>query len=149
MDYLVEVQVGRVAVIGDGHPAIFPVDGILDGDQILYRTDEDTDSIAGLTSVAFEVDHIDGTSRQRWSVLVQRAGRRYWRRHLREVANGFVVGPWTLGRPESAIAGLLSDRPGSPAAGYASNLANSRRVESRGPIQSGRSAKLSPTPSSR
>ena len=38
MDYLASAQVGRVAVVVDGHPAIFPVNYILDGDQILYRT---------------------------------------------------------------------------------------------------------------
>jgi nitroimidazol reductase NimA-like FMN-containing flavoprotein (pyridoxamine 5'-phosphate oxidase superfamily) len=72
MDYLAGAQVGRVAVVVDGHPAIFPVNYILDGEQILYRTEEDTDlSKAGLTSVAFEIDHLDETSRQGWSVLVQ------------------------------------------------------------------------------
>ena len=61
-----------MALVVDGDPVIFPVNYILDGEQILYRTDDDTDlSKAGLTHVAFEVDHIDETSRQGWSVLVQ------------------------------------------------------------------------------
>ena len=72
MDYLAGSQVGRVALVVDGHPAIFPVNYILDGEQILYRTHEDTDlSKAGLTRVAFEIDHLDERSRQGWSVLVQ------------------------------------------------------------------------------
>ena len=142
MDYLAGAQVGRVALVVNGHPAILPVNYILDGEQILYRTDEGTDlSKAGLTRVAFEVDHIDPTSRQGWSVLVQgrrtilatpSTGRR----------NGFVVGLQSRGRPESAIAGSLSDRPRSPAAGYVSNLSNSR-WETKSPARFRRTAQRS------
>jgi uncharacterized protein len=72
VDYLASSQVGRLALVIDGEPAIFPVNYILDGQQVLYRTQEDTDlSLAGLTRVAFEVDHIDPATHEGWSVLVQ------------------------------------------------------------------------------
>ena len=72
MDYLAGAQVGRVAVVVDGYPAIFPVNFIIDGQEILFRTHEGTKlSEASLTRVAFEVDHVDTTTRQGWSVLVQ------------------------------------------------------------------------------
>jgi uncharacterized protein len=72
MDYLAGAQVGRIALVIDGQPAIFPVNYIVDGEQVLYRTAEDSElSKAGLTQVAFEVDHIDPTTRQGWSVLIQ------------------------------------------------------------------------------
>ena len=41
MDYLAGSQVGRLALVVDGHPAIFPVNYVLDGEQILYRTVKD------------------------------------------------------------------------------------------------------------
>jgi nitroimidazol reductase NimA-like FMN-containing flavoprotein (pyridoxamine 5'-phosphate oxidase superfamily) len=72
LDLLSRAQVGRVAVVVDGHPEIFPVNYALDGDSVLFRTGEGTVlTHAGLTQVAFEVDHIDASTRSGWSVLVQ------------------------------------------------------------------------------
>jgi nitroimidazol reductase NimA-like FMN-containing flavoprotein (pyridoxamine 5'-phosphate oxidase superfamily) len=72
MNYLAGAQVGRIALVIEDQPAIFPVNYILDGEEVLYRTGEESElSKAGLTHVAFEVDHIDPSTHQGWSVLVQ------------------------------------------------------------------------------
>ncbi len=37
-DLLAQTNVGRLAVLVDGHPDIFPVNYVLDGDSIVFRT---------------------------------------------------------------------------------------------------------------
>jgi uncharacterized protein len=72
LELLATAQVGRVALVVDGHPEIFPVNYALDGDSVLFRTAEGSVlTHAGLTQVAFEVDHVDTSNRSGWSVLVQ------------------------------------------------------------------------------
>ena len=72
LDYLAGAQVGRVALVTDGYPAIFPVNYVIDGEQILFRTRDGAKlSEAGLHRVGFEVDHVDPTTREGWSVLIQ------------------------------------------------------------------------------
>ena len=65
--------IGRLAVItADGLPMIVPVNYVLDGETVLFRTDVGT-KVDGLRRhpVAFEVDDIDASERTGWSVLVQ------------------------------------------------------------------------------
>lgn len=72
MNYLAEAHVGRVGLVVDDYPAIFPVNYTIDGDQVLFRTGETTKlTEASMARVAFEVDHVDPASRQGWSVLIQ------------------------------------------------------------------------------
>ncbi|MFI9626041.1 helix-turn-helix domain-containing protein [Streptomyces sp. NPDC052042] len=63
--------VGRVGVTTDDGPAILPVNYLVDGDRIAYRSARGSllTATAGRT-VAFEVDHIDEAMSQGWSVLV-------------------------------------------------------------------------------
>ncbi|MET9886677.1 pyridoxamine 5'-phosphate oxidase family protein [Streptomyces sp. NPDC006430] len=62
--------IGRIAVFTPEGPGIFPVNYVVAGNDIAFRT-----SGAALlaraagTEVAFEVDHIDDATRQGWSVL--------------------------------------------------------------------------------
>ena len=65
--------IGRLAVVtAEGLPMIVPVNYVLDGDTVLFRTDAGT-KVDGLRRhpVAFEVDDIDPDDRTGWSVLVQ------------------------------------------------------------------------------
>lgn len=73
---LADNQVGRLAVSVRGQPVIFPVNYVLDGDVVIFRSDPGTklDS-AGLARVAFEIDHIDSELKSGWSVVVQGVGR--------------------------------------------------------------------------
>jgi len=64
--------VGRLAVVQDGRPAVFPVSYRRDGGTIVFRSDEGTklDAIGDDDAVAFEIDQIDPRSRTGWSVAV-------------------------------------------------------------------------------
>jgi nitroimidazol reductase NimA-like FMN-containing flavoprotein (pyridoxamine 5'-phosphate oxidase superfamily) len=64
---------GRVAVVGDQGPVIFPINFVLDRRMVVFRTDEGTklDAAARGGRVAFEVDGADATSRTGWSVVVR------------------------------------------------------------------------------
>ena len=72
---LASAEVGRVGVVVDGQPLIFPVNHVLDGRNIVVRTDSGTMlHAASLARVAFEADGFDAGARSGWSVLVQGIG---------------------------------------------------------------------------
>ncbi|MFJ3175341.1 helix-turn-helix domain-containing protein [Streptomyces roseus] len=62
--------VGRVAIFTPEGPGVFPVNYVVAGDEIAFRTSgEALLARAAGTEVAFEVDHIDDVMRQGWSVV--------------------------------------------------------------------------------
>ena len=64
-------EVGRLGVVDGWRPRIFPVNYVLDGEYIVFRTDEGTKLEAGERNpVCFEIDHIDTEARAGWSVVV-------------------------------------------------------------------------------
>jgi nucleotide-binding universal stress UspA family protein len=64
--------VGRLAVVCDGQPLVFPVNYILDGRTVAFRSGSGTKvDWATLGRVAFEVDGFDPTRHEGWSVVVQ------------------------------------------------------------------------------
>ncbi|HEV2450580.1 MAG TPA: pyridoxamine 5'-phosphate oxidase family protein [Streptosporangiaceae bacterium] len=65
--------IGRVAVVDDWGPVIFPVTYLLDRHTVVFRTDEGTKlGVAGARSrVAFEIDGTDPATRTGWSVVVR------------------------------------------------------------------------------
>ena len=111
---LCQARVGRVAVSRGEVPAVFPVNYMVAGEEILFFTAEGIKlrAAAANTTVTFEVDHIDPFGETGWSVLVvggaqertepaviagaRRAGLRPWvggdRFHLIAVAMDFVSG---------------------------------------------------------
>ena len=69
------MTVGRLAVCADGRPRTSPIDFVVDGESIVFRTEPGTKlSEARDAEVAFEVDDYDATSGQASSVIV--TGRR-------------------------------------------------------------------------
>lgn len=67
------VEVGRLGVIVDSAPEIYPVNHLVDSDSVVFRTAEGT-KLRGLerTPLAcFEADHTDIPSKTGWSVLVK------------------------------------------------------------------------------
>jgi nitroimidazol reductase NimA-like FMN-containing flavoprotein (pyridoxamine 5'-phosphate oxidase superfamily) len=100
LQLLREDEVGRLAVVADGGPLIFPVNYRMDGDTIVLRTDPGLKLDKGPRARAcFEIDHFDRSLRTGWSVIA--AGRleevtRYqstlWE-HLHELP----VEPWADG----------------------------------------------------
>lgn len=92
--------VGRLGVIDGGSPHIFPVNFVLDGEVIVFRTDAGTKvDAAERRPACFEIDRIDRETRSGWSVVasgrleeVTKYDSRTWRR-LHEHA----VEPWAAG----------------------------------------------------
>jgi nitroimidazol reductase NimA-like FMN-containing flavoprotein (pyridoxamine 5'-phosphate oxidase superfamily) len=66
-------EVGRLAVLVDGRPEIFPVNHVVDHGTVVLRTGPGTKLAAADhgTSVAFEVDGYDAAAGQAWSVVVK------------------------------------------------------------------------------
>ncbi len=64
--------IGRLAVLRDRRPVLFPVSYRRDGSTIVFRTDEGPklDAIERDDAVAFEVDDLDDRTRSGWSVVV-------------------------------------------------------------------------------
>jgi hypothetical protein len=63
--------VGRVGVVASGSPAVFPVNYVLDGETIVFRTGEGTKLGAeGRAPACFEIDDIDREHRTGWSVVL-------------------------------------------------------------------------------
>jgi len=66
-------RLGRVAVVDDQGPAVFPVNFVLDRHMVVFRTDEGTklDAAVRGSRVAFEIDGADEAARTGWSVLIR------------------------------------------------------------------------------
>lgn len=70
------VDYGRVAVVtGEGRPEIFPVNFVLHDRTVVFVTGSlILLSWAPFGHVAFEADHIDGTTHEGWDVVVKGEG---------------------------------------------------------------------------
>ena len=68
---LAGMTLGRVVTCVDGHPEIFPVNFVVQGKAVLFRTDEGTKLVSAAINnqVVFEVD--DHNVAQGWSVIVK------------------------------------------------------------------------------
>jgi nitroimidazol reductase NimA-like FMN-containing flavoprotein (pyridoxamine 5'-phosphate oxidase superfamily) len=66
-------HIGRVAVVDDRGPVVFPVNFILDRHTVVFRTEPGTKlDAAGLRGrVCFEADGTDAAARTGWSVIVR------------------------------------------------------------------------------
>jgi uncharacterized protein len=65
-------RVGRLGTVIDGRQEIFPVNYGLDGDGILFRSNQGHKLTGALLGeVVFEVDRIDVEARSGWSVVVR------------------------------------------------------------------------------
>jgi len=70
--WLRQSGVGRLAVVVDGHPDIFPVNHMVDRDSVVFRSAAGT-KLAGCAGhqVAFEVDGYDSETASAWSIVVK------------------------------------------------------------------------------
>ncbi|MFG2172448.1 pyridoxamine 5'-phosphate oxidase family protein [Streptomyces niveus] len=63
--------VGRLGLRGDTAPVIVPVNFLVDGRSVVYRTRPGSVGAVGTgTPLAFEADHLDEERRRGWSVLL-------------------------------------------------------------------------------
>jgi uncharacterized protein len=72
-ELLARERLGRVAVVDDRGPMVFPVNFVLDRHTVVFRTDEGTklDAAARGSRVAFETDGADAAAHTGWSVVVR------------------------------------------------------------------------------
>jgi len=72
-ELLASEHLGRVAVVDDRGPVVFPVNFVLDRHTVVFRTGAGAKlSAASLgRRVSFEVDHADTAAHTGWSVLVR------------------------------------------------------------------------------
>jgi nitroimidazol reductase NimA-like FMN-containing flavoprotein (pyridoxamine 5'-phosphate oxidase superfamily) len=65
-------SVGRLGTCYGSRPDIFPVNFVVDGDEIVFRTEAGTKLAAAtmMPAVAFEVDDVDEARWLAWSVVV-------------------------------------------------------------------------------
>ena len=74
--------IGRLAVLVDDKPDIFPINYLVDHGSIVFRTADGTKLIASVGHrVAFEVDSYDPSSGQAWSVVVKGVAREITKLH--------------------------------------------------------------------
>jgi nitroimidazol reductase NimA-like FMN-containing flavoprotein (pyridoxamine 5'-phosphate oxidase superfamily) len=64
-------SVGRLALVVDGEPVVYPVNYVVDGSEVVLRTNWSGLTTACLAKVALEIDGADHARRSGWSVLVQ------------------------------------------------------------------------------
>ena len=90
-----ESQVGRMAVVVEGTPDIFPVNHTVDHGSVVFRTTEGTKLSAAVGSrVAYEVDGYDPASGHAWSVVLKGLAREVRQLHqLMEIVD-LPVFPW-------------------------------------------------------
>lgn len=75
-ELLRDAVVGRLAVVVDAQPDIFPINYLVDHGSIVFRTAQGTKLLAAVNSkVAFEVDSHDPLTGQAWSVVVKGVAR--------------------------------------------------------------------------
>ena len=72
-DLMGSTSVGRVAFVDEDGPVVLPVNYVLDGDSVLFRTSPANTIARHLDSatVAFEVDEFDDYTQSGWSVVVR------------------------------------------------------------------------------
>jgi nitroimidazol reductase NimA-like FMN-containing flavoprotein (pyridoxamine 5'-phosphate oxidase superfamily) len=70
LSLLADDEIGRLAFAVGGTAEIFPINYVLDGETIVFRTDPGTKLSNGPGSRAtFEIDDFDRASRSGWSVI--------------------------------------------------------------------------------
>ena len=98
--------VGRIAVMVDGHPEIFPVNYAVDGRaDIFFRMDSGTKLNAAATAptIAFEIDGFDEDRELGWSVLA--VGQARWLGRPQDIAKvrDLPLKPWAAGEKANVV----------------------------------------------
>ena len=93
---LASTSLGRLAFVVAGEVEIFPINYVVDGSAIVFRTGEGT-KLAGLAlagPVAFEIDGYDEQSGLAWSVIAKGQAHRLDRSEELDHADALDLRPW-------------------------------------------------------
>lgn len=98
--------VGRVAVVDGGHPVIFPVNYVVDEEEVLFRTAGGTkfDAAARGQIVAFEIDDADPIYHTGWSVVVTGRAEEITDPERRARIDAGRLRPWAEGVKDHVVA---------------------------------------------
>lgn len=96
LELLRSAQVGRIAVIVNDHPEIFPVNYLVDRGTVVFRTAEGTKlaAVAFGSNVAFEADGYDAAKGEAWSVVMKGRASEIRGLHERFEAAELPLFPW-------------------------------------------------------
>lgn len=98
-DLLAASPVGRIGVLNDSAPEIYPLNHVVDRQTIVFRTDPGS-KLRGLLrspAVCYQVDGIDATDATGWSVLVKGRATELRRGDEIRTAAALPLHYWTLG----------------------------------------------------
>lgn len=96
---------GRLAVVVDGAPEIFPVNYAVDGESVVLRSAAGTKTAAAMAAapVAFEVDGHDPATSTAWSVVLKGPAEEVRRGHALMAALEFPLFPWQAGMKDRFV----------------------------------------------
>src|SRR5947209_6595731 len=102
---LAEAGIGRVGLSVSSLPVILPVNYVLDGARLVFRTGEGSKLEAATRNavVCIEVDHIEPRWQSGWSVLVTGQAHHVPADELSEAARNLLV-PWSLNAGDHYVA---------------------------------------------
>lgn len=111
---LAEDEIGRLAVAVSGRPDIFPVNYVVDGDDIVVRTSAGLKLAAAVlgTGVAFEVDGLDHDRHRGWSVVAHGRAEEIEGVEPRLHAEDLHIRPWAGGDKPRFIRIVVSELTG-------------------------------------
>jgi nitroimidazol reductase NimA-like FMN-containing flavoprotein (pyridoxamine 5'-phosphate oxidase superfamily) len=91
--------VGRVALIVDSHPEIFPVNFVLERRAIVFRTSGGTKLWGAITAkpVAFEIDGYDAHDETAWSVMARGEAELIESQDEKDAVDALLLEPWQPG----------------------------------------------------
>jgi nitroimidazol reductase NimA-like FMN-containing flavoprotein (pyridoxamine 5'-phosphate oxidase superfamily) len=91
--------VGRIALIVDGHPEVFPVNFVLQRRSIVFRTAGGTKLWGAITAkpVAFEIDGYDAHEQTAWSVVARGEAELIEDQADKDAVDELLLEPWQPG----------------------------------------------------
>ena len=91
--------VGRIALIVDGHPEVFPVNFVLQRRSIVFRTAGGTKLWGAITAkpVAFEIDGYDAHEQTAWSVVARGEAELIDDQAEKDGVDALLLEPWQPG----------------------------------------------------
>jgi nitroimidazol reductase NimA-like FMN-containing flavoprotein (pyridoxamine 5'-phosphate oxidase superfamily) len=99
------VSVGRLAVLVDGHPDIFPINYTVDVGSIVFPTGQRS-NLAGATGdaqVAVEADGVDAVSGLAWSVVLKGPAKAITNTEGVLDTAALYLFPWQAGRKDTFV----------------------------------------------
>lgn len=105
LEFLRSVPVARIGLAVSGVPVVLPVNFVLDGDAVLFRSGVGSKLDAALSSgvVAVEADDFDVVTRTGWSVVVRGRARELVDDAEIERASRLELEPWVTDQADHFI----------------------------------------------